>query len=232
MQRWTLLDTADIPGGEGRMRLLQRGSEFSIKVVNIDLMNSRVRGSEEALARLGCAKLDKRARSRVLIGGLGMGFTLRAALDLLGPEAQVVVAELVPAIVSWCRGPLAVLSGNPLADTRVRIHEGDVGRLIRTEPSAYDAILLDVDNGPDGLTRRANGSLYDPDGLRAFQRALRPSGALAVWSAGPDLNFTRRLRKTGFNVEEIPVRANGKRGARQMIWVAVRSGGAEIKRDM
>ncbi len=222
MQRWTLLDTADIPGGEGRMRLLQRGSEFSIKVDNLDLMNSRVRGSEEALARLGCAKIDKLAKSHVLIGGLGMGFTLRAALDLLGPEAQVVVAELVPAIVSWCRGPLAVLSGNPLADTRVKIHDGDIGQLIRTERSSYDAILLDVDNGPDGLTRRANGSLYDPDGLRAFRNALRPGGVLAVWSAGPDPSFTRRLRKTGFSVDEGPVRANGKRGSRQMIWVAAK----------
>ena len=132
--------------------MLQRGAEFSIKLDNSELMSSRVRGSEEALARLGCAKIEARERPRVLIGGLGMGFTLRAALGLLGAKAEVVVAELVPAVVSWGRGPLAELFGNSLTDARVTIHEGDVGRLIRSASSAYDAILLDVDNGPEGLT--------------------------------------------------------------------------------
>jgi spermidine synthase len=223
MKLWTLVDAAQIPGGGGDLRLLQRGSEFSIKLGQGELMNSRVRGSEEALARLGCAKIETRERARVLIGGLGMGFTLRAALAQLGAEAEVVVAELVPAVVLWGRGPLAALSGDSLADARVTIHEGDVGRLIRAKPAAYDAILLDVDNGPDGLTRQANDGLYDLGGLRAAWAALRPGGVLAVWSAAPDAAFAQRLRKIGFSVEEVAVRANGKRGARHVIWVAERS---------
>jgi spermidine synthase len=222
MKQWTLLDTAQIPNDGRELRLLQRGAEFSIKLDNGELMSSRVRGSEEALARLGCAKIEARERPRVLIGGLGMGFTLRATLGLLGAEAEVVVAELVPAVVSWGRGPLAELFGNSLTDARVTIREGDVGRLIRSESSAYDAILLDVDNGPEGLTRNANDVLYDLDGLRAAWTALRPGGVLAVWSAAPDAAFARRLRKIGYCVNEVAVRANGKRGARHVIWVAVR----------
>jgi spermidine synthase len=222
MKLWTLLDTARIPGSEGEVRLLQRGSEFSIRLDHGMLMSSRKSGSEEALARLGCAKIAARDRPRILIGGLGMGFTLRAALDLLPPCAEVTVAELMPAVVSWGRGVLAQFSGNALADARVRIHEGDVGRMIRAEPSSYDAILLDVDNGPDGLTHESNDRLYDLDGLRAAWKALRPRGALAVWSASPDAAFVHRLRKVGFGVEEVAVRANGKRGERHLIWVAER----------
>ena len=150
------------------------------------------------------------------------GFTLRAALGLLSAKAEVVVAELVPAVVSWGRGPLAELSGNSLTDARVTIREGDVGRLIRSESSPDDAILLDVDNGPQGLTLNANDGLYDLDGLRAAWAALRPGGVLAVWSAAPDAAFVRRLRKIGYCVDEVAVRANGKRGARHVIWVAVR----------
>jgi spermidine synthase len=222
MKLWTVLDIAQIPNDGRDLRLLQRGAEFSIKLDNGELMSSRVRGSEEALARLGCAKIEARERPRVLIGGLGMGFTLRAALGLLGAKAEVVVAELVPAVVSWGRGPLAELFGNSLTDARVTIHEGDVGRLIRSASSAYDAILLDVDNGPEGLTLNANDELYDLDGLRAAWTALRPGGVLAVWSAASDAAFVRRLRKIGYCVDEFAVRANGKRGARHVIWVAAR----------
>jgi spermidine synthase len=222
MKQWTLLDTAQIPNDGRELRLLQRGAEFSIKLDYGVLMSSRVRGSEEALASLGCAKIESRERPRVLIGGLGMGFTLRAALGLLGAKAEVVVAELVPAVVSWGRGPLAELSGNSLTDPRVTIREGDVGQLIRSESSAYDAILLDVDNGPEGLTCNTNDGLYDLAGLHAAWTALRPGGVLAVWSAAPDAAFVRRLRKTGYCVDEVAVRANGKRGARHVIWVAMR----------
>ncbi len=218
---WTLLDTAPIPDGGGRLRLLQRGSEYVIRLDDgTELMSSRVGGSEEALARLGCAGLAEAARPRVLIGGLGMGFTLRAALGLLGPDATVVVAELVPAVVAWGRGPLADIHAGSLDDPRVTVHERDVGRLIRDARDAYDAILLDVDNGPDGLTRQGNDALYDVRGLGAALVALRPGGRLAVWSATPDENFTRRLRRASFAAEAVPVRAHGMRGRKHFVWVA------------
>jgi spermidine synthase len=159
-----------------------------------------------------------------LIGGLGMGFTLRAAQTVLGADAQITVAELVPAVVTWARGSLLAIFGESLSDPRVSIHEADVRHLIRDGRSAFDAILLDVDNGPEGLTQIANASLYDMQGLGAAREALRPGGVLAVWSSGPDLNFTRRLRNSGFEVDEVKVRANGPRGgARHMIWIATRA---------
>jgi spermidine synthase len=217
---WVHLDTAKTPGG-GQLRLMQRGAEFSIRLGANELMNSRLSGSEEALAAIPCARIRGRPAPRVLIGGLGMGFTLRAALAALGGQAEVVVAELVPAVVEWARGPMASLFGDCLRDPRVCLREGDVGRLIGSARSAYDAILLDVDNGPEGLTRQANDSLYDSTGLRAARIALRPAGILAVWSSGPDRSFTARLRGAGFGVEEIRARANGAGGgARHVIWVA------------
>lgn len=220
---WTLIDTAPIPGGEDALRLMRRGAEFSIMLGNNELMNSRLSGSEEALATLSCERLSRPA-PRILIGGLGMGFTLRAMLAALAdPKAQIVVAELVPAVVAWARGPMAELHGASLSDPRVSIQEADVGKLIRAGRAVYDAILLDVDNGPDGLTRAANDSLYHLAGLTAAREALRPQGVLAVWSSGPDRGFTQRLRKAGFGVEEIRTRANGKRGgARHVIWIATR----------
>jgi spermidine synthase len=220
---WTLLDTAQIPGGGGEIRLLRRGAEFSIRLGHNELMNSRVSGSEEALATLACERIRARARPRILIGGLGMGFTLRAALAVLGTEARIVVAELVPAVLAWARGPMKDVFAGSLTDPRVSVREADVGHLIRAGGSAFDAILLDVDNGPAGLTRQANDALYDPHGLSAARAALRPGGVLAVWSSGPDPNFTRRLRKGGFDVDEIPVRANRARGARHVIWIATRA---------
>ena len=223
---WVHLDTAQVPGG-GELRLMQRGAEFSIRLGSDELMNSRLSATEQALATIACEKIrtGKRPneRPRILIGGLGMGFTLRAALTVLGKQAHITVAELVPAVVAWARGPMAKLSGDSLTDPRVRIHQGDVGDLIGSGRFAYDAILLDVDNGPQGMTRKANDGLYDLKGLRAAHTALRPGGVLAVWSSGPDAKFTARLRKTGFKVDEIPLRAKGPRGgARHFIWTATR----------
>ena len=221
MTPWSLLDTAKIPGGGGELRLMQRGAEFSIMLGAIELMNSRLSGSEEALARLSCERIRDRQQPKVLIGGLGMGFTLRTALAELGPDARIRVAELVPAVVAWARGPMVGVFDKSLTDPRVSISEGDVGKLIRSGHGSYDAILLDVDNGPEGLTREANDSLYDLEGLSAARTALSPGGVLAVWSSAPNQTFTQRLRRTGFSVDEVRVRANGKRGgARHVIWIA------------
>lgn len=218
---WSLLDKAQIPGGGGELRLMQRGAEFSIRLGQTELMNSRLSGSEEALATLSCARIRTRERPRILIGGLGMGFTLRAALAAVVAEAEIIVAELAPAVVAWARGPMAELFQSSLTDPRVSILESDVGPLIRSGRSTYDAILLDVDNGPEGLSRKANDGLYDMEGLKAARAALRPGGVLAVWSSGPDRSFAQRLRKAGFGVDEVRVRANGARGgARHVIWIA------------
>jgi spermidine synthase len=218
---WVQLDRAPLPEG-GELRLKQRGHEFSIMLGTNELMNSRLSGSEEALASLSCQRICDRPAPVVLIGGLGMGFTLRAALAGLGPDASIPVAELVPAIVAWARGPMARVFGTCLDDPRVTVHETDVGLLIRSRSAAYDAILLDVDNGPEGLTRKGNDALYDARGLSQAYAALKSGGVLAVWSSAPDTGFTRRLTRVGFAVEEVRIRANGKRGARHVIWLATR----------
>ncbi|MCF2523361.1 spermidine synthase [Bradyrhizobium sp. G127] len=219
---WELLDTAQVPGG-GELRLMRRGAEFSIKLGQNELMNSRLSGSEQALATLAWRRIQTRAKPRMLIGGLGMGFTLRAALAVLGSDAKIIVAELVPEVVAWARGAMAEMFGDSLKDPRVSIVQKDVSHLIRSDPAAYDIILLDVDNGPEGLTREANDALYDLKGLTAARAALRPGGVMAVWSSGPDARFTQRLRKAGFGVDEVPIRATGSRsGARHMIWMAMR----------
>lgn len=220
MLPWIKLDTAGIPGGREILTLKRRGDEFSIMLGSNELMNSRVSGSEEALAKLSCARLDGRPAPRILIGGLGMGFTLRAALAALGPDAKVAVAELVPAVVAWARGPMAGIFAGCLDDPRAEILEADVADAIAAADNAYDAILLDVDNGPDGLSRAANDRLYDVGGLAAARRALARGGVLAVWSAHPDRAFAARLRRAGFEVEEVHTRARGKRGARHVIWLA------------
>jgi spermidine synthase len=266
MQPWIELDTATVPGDGAPLRLKRRGDEFSIMAGATELMNSRLHGSEEALARLSCEKIRTRKRPKVLIGGLGMGFTLRAALTETGDDAEITVAELVPAVVDWAYGPLApMLIGGlgmgftlraalaetgddaeitvaelvpavvdwaygPLApvfagsldDPRVLVLEGDVSDAIAA--GGWDAILLDVDNGPDGLTREENDSLYGYDGLAAAHRALTPGGVLAVWSSHRSPGFARRLRASGYAVEEIAARARGKRGARHVIWIAVKPG--------
>ncbi|MEV5056405.1 hypothetical protein MRBLRC7O_002801 [Agrobacterium radiobacter] len=223
MLTWIQLDRATIPGNGGELRLKQRGSEFSIMLGSTELMNSRLSGSEEALATLCCERIAGRNNASILIGGLGMGFTLRAALSELPDDARVTVAELVPAVVDWARGPMSDLHEGKLDDPRVAISIGDVGSLIRSQKTAYDAILLDVDNGPDGLTRASNDSLYDRSGLLAARNALRANGVLAVWSSAPDSAFTRRLREAGFATNEVNVRANGKRGgARHVLWMATK----------
>jgi spermidine synthase len=220
---WVHLGTAQIPGG-GELRLMRRGAEFSIMSGPVELMNSRLSGSEQALAALSCARISGGEAPRVLIGGLGMGFTLRAALAILPAGAEVVLAELVPAVVDWARGPMAHIFGGSLDDPRVSLFSGDVADAIRQAEGAYDAILLDVDNGPGGLNREANDSLYEMRGLAAARTALRPGGILAVWSATTSDAFVRRLRSAGFAVEEHRVRATGKgRGARHVIWLGARS---------
>jgi len=219
---WTLLDTANLPDGSGTLRLKQRGSEFSIMLGSNELMNSRLSGSEEALATLVCERLG--GRPELLIGGLGMGFTLRAALAKLPAEASVIVAELIPAVVAWARGPMAGVFAGSLDDQRVTIAVADVATVITEGQGRYDAILLDVDNGPDGLTVAGNDRLYGAEGLQAAKAALRPGGILAVWSAGPDHSFTKRLRSAGLKTEEVTARARRTGGgARHVIWLATRS---------
>lgn len=219
---WQHLDTAQVPGDGEDLRLMQRGTEFSIMTGGVELMNSRLSGSEEAMAALAFERVGQRPKPRVLIGGLGMGFTLRAALAAFEPDAEIIVAELVPAVVAWARGPLADLHGASLDDPRVGIHQGDVGELIRAGEATLDAILLDVDNGPGGLSRKENDGLYSTAGLAAAKRALRPGGVLEVWSSTRDSAFTRRLKRAGYGVEEIGVRAHKGRGARHVIWMATR----------
>jgi spermidine synthase len=220
---WQLLDSAQVPGENGDLRLYQRGREFSIRVDGSELMNSRVHGSEDAMAELVCARIASLPCPRVLIGGLGMGYTLASALNRLGAESRVVVAELVPAVVAWNRGPLAALTGHPLDDDRVTVRECDVAQILQTEHRAYDAILLDVDNGPRGLTCMKNNRLYIRTGLDAIFAALRPAGVFALWSARPNQAFARLLRKAGFEVDEERVPARGPRGGGcHTIWIAGR----------
>jgi spermidine synthase len=221
-----LLDSAPIPGG-GELRLFRRelkgADEYSIMLGRIELMNSRLSGSEEALATLSCERLAVK-NPRLLIGGYGMGFTLRAALSALPPQAHVEVVELIPAIVQWAREPMAALSQKCLDDSRVTVTVGDVCDVIGKADRDHDAILLDVDNGPDGLTHEANDRLYSMAGLAAARKALRSNGILAVWSSEGDTRFTSRLHKSGFAVEvkTVPARSNGK-GAKHTIWLATKA---------
>ena len=221
---WVHLDTGSVPGESATLRLMQRGDEYSIMVGSNELMNNRLRGSERALATIACSRLQDRPRAKILIGGLGMGFTLQAALDEVGPETSVVVAELVPAVMAWARGPLAHLFAGSLDDPRVELVETDVNRLIQSGPAQYDAILLDVDNGPEGMMRRENDRLYDAWGLKRAHYALRREGILGVWSGGPDRRFKARLQRSGFAVDEVRIQANGgTSGRRHVLWIAVRS---------
>jgi spermidine synthase len=222
------IDSARVPGADVELRLMQRGAEFSMMLGSNELMNSRLSGSEEALATLACKRLEAVKRPHLLIGGLGMGFTLRAALAVLGSGARITVAELVPAVIAWARGPLAGIVGDSLDDPRASILTADVADVIQSHAAAFDAILLDVDNGPEALIRKANDALYDAGGLKAIRRALRPGGVLAVWSSGPNAAFSRRLGDAGFDVNEVAVRATTRRsGARHVIWFATRP--AEVR---
>jgi len=221
---WKLLGKARTPGEGAELCLYQRAKEFSIQVDNDELMNSRVHGSEEALAWHACQKIARRPRARVLIGGLGMGFTLRAALNELGGDAQVAVSELMPDVVQWNRDFLGHLAGSPLDDHRVTIHESDCTQIIKSAKGSYDAIMLDMDNGPKALMLKSNDRFYSPSGLASTFAALRPKGMLTIWSSGPDRAFLRRLRQAGFDASEVRERGRGKikKGAHHFIWVAIR----------
>lgn len=217
MRPWIELDRAKVPDG-GELKLMQRGHEFSIMSGAIELMNSRRGGSEEQLAILAAQRLGEKSNTRILIGGLGMGFTLRAALNHFSKDSQILVAELVSAVIAWAKGPLSGVHGDSLVDPRVTLHESDVARSIASD-GPFDAILLDVDNGPDGLSRSANDQLYTARGLAAAKAALSQGGLLAIWSSGPDAKFANRLKQTGLLVEEVRVRAGG---ARHLIWIATK----------
>ncbi|MFC4293144.1 spermidine synthase [Sphingorhabdus arenilitoris] len=214
------LGTAHVPGGED-LHLYSRGDDFMIVLDRNELMSTRMQGSEIALAEMSIERISHCAAPHLLIGGYGMGFTLRAALAKLNSQARVTVAELVPEIIAWAQGPMAKIANGCLDDPRVTLTMGDVAQVIGAADRSYDAILLDVDNGPDGLVRAGNDGLYSPAGLQAAKRALRPRGVLAIWSAAPDPRFTKRIKQAGFAVDEVPVRArtNGK-GPRHVIWFA------------
>ena len=221
MRHWNKLGEAPIPGTDKSLFLYKGKDDFFIRVSGgLELMSTRKHGSEDALGRLPCLRLKQAATARVLIGGLGMGFTLAAVLAEVGPKAEVTVAELIPEVVDWNRGPLGEYSGKPLDDPRTRIHLGDVVKLLRQSHNCFEVIALDVDNGPEGLTKKANDWLYSTPGIATAQDALSADGILAYWSADPDQAFHDRLRRCGFMVEEITVFAHGKKGARHTIWLA------------
>jgi spermidine synthase len=224
VSRWEQVDTASIPNGGGELRLFKRDDEFAIRIAGGqgDLMNSRTHGSEDALGTLACEPWRDKPGAQILIGGLGMGFTLAAALQSLPVDAQVVVAELVPGVVKWNHDLVGGCAGHPMTDERVRVENTDVGELINGASRKYDAILLDVDNGPEGLTHPENDHLYSFQGLQNAYHALRGSGVLAVWSATPAPQFKSRLRKVGFTVDERRVRAHRGKGSRHVIWLATR----------
>ena len=223
MSNWDLIETTEIPGSGGEMQLYQSEGEYSISVEGSGvLMSTWAHQSEDALAELTCRKIVGRPNPRILIGGLGMGFTLAAALRYLGDDAEVVVAELVPGVDAWNRGVLGKYAEHPLQDPRTTIREGDVAKLLRKERQGFDAILLDVDNGPEGMTRKKNDWLYTEDGLTEAYTALRPEGILAVWSAGPSRNFRERLRKVGYTVQQSRVPEQDDKGDLHAIWLAQR----------
>ena len=225
MKRFELLDTAPIPDDGGALCLFSYGDDFVIKIQGgsgNQLMNTRTHGSEDALAEIACRKVAPRARPRVLIGGLGMGFTLASALKHLGADAEVLVAELVRGVIEWNHGPLGEKAGMPMDDPRARVICGDVADVLKDEPAGFDAIMLDVDNGPEGLTQKGNSWLYSASGLSSCALALRPGGVLAVWSASADRAFSQRLASSGFEAEEMQVFAHGNRGTRHTIWVATK----------
>lgn len=226
MSKSTLLATARIPDTTVELKLHEHGDRFAISIPGRgELMNTRVHGSEIALAEATIARLGPRPSLRILIGGLGMGFTLAAALKASRDDAEIVVAELVPEVVDWNRGPAGGPSGHPLNDPRARVHVGDVAELLRQPGSGFDAILMDVDNGPEGLIRSENDWLYGTAGLAAARRALRTRGLLAVWSAGDDPRFTKRLQQSGFSVDVQAVRPHRRgKGARHQIWFAEDAG--------
>ena len=219
---WTLLGTADIPNNGGQLKLTQREKEFSIhlKGVRGELMNSRVHSSELALAELGCSHLKSKPNAVVLVGGLGMGFTLSAALKSVTESSEVIVAELVPEVVEWNKGELGQCAGRPLDDARTKVHLGDVAQLLNKKKPTYDAVLLDVDNGPEGFTQAGNNNLYSLPSLQNIRKGLNLGGMLAIWSAWADPKFTTQLKKANFKVETKTVRAHKGKGSRHTIYLA------------
>lgn len=218
-----LLGTARVPGHRAELRCFRHDGDFAIWIDGTELMSSRVHDSEEALAELALERLGSRKAPRVLVGGLGMGFTLARALSLVDQDAVVEVAELVPAVVDWNRNLLGECAGHPLRDPRTRLFTGDVREPIAKAKETYDAVLLDVDNGPEGLSRPGNDRIYDERGLTALHAALRPGGVLAVWSSCGNDVFDARLRRAPFKVQKHHVRARRTRGPRRTIWVAAKT---------
>ncbi|MFT4631166.1 MAG: spermidine synthase [Candidatus Pseudothioglobus sp.] len=220
----TLIGTANIPNNGGELRLTQRENDFSIRLKGVggELMNSRVHSSELALAELGCAHIQEMQNAKVVVGGMGMGFTLAAALKAVSIDSSVVVAELVPEVIEWNKGPLGECAGRPLDDDRVLIHLGDVAELFTTKQASYDAVLLDVDNGPESFTQADNSRLYSAESLQAIRLALKPGGMLAIWSAWHDPKFTLQLKKASFKVQTKTVRAHKGKGSRHTIYLARR----------
>ncbi|MDH3221036.1 MAG: hypothetical protein OEO19_16005 [Gammaproteobacteria bacterium] len=222
MDPWITIASTSIPGSDTELTLWQRDNDFAIRVAGVpgDLMNSRRHHSEEALAELACTRLSTVENARILVGGLGMGFTLAAALETVPGSAEVIVAELLPAVVEWNRGLLGQCAGRPVEDGRTRVHLGDVADLLKHRAGQFDAILLDVDNGPEAMTYSDNEWLYSPGGLKTIYEKLRPEGIVAIWSARADQLFARRLEKTGFDVQLRTVRARPGKGSRHTIFVA------------
>ena len=216
-----LLDTAKIPNDGGELKLCQRDGEFTISLAGVhgELMASRTHSSEDALAELGCAHIQGKD-AKVLVGGMGMGFTLAAALKVTSPSTEVQVAELVPEIIEWNKGPLGECAGRPLNDKRTKIYFGDVAELFMAKQATYDAILLDVDNGPEAFTHDDNNDLYSIDSLHAIRESLRPNGMLAVWSAWHDPRFTKKLNKARFKTSYKTVRAHKGKGSKHTIYLA------------
>ena len=220
---WKEIDRVKVPGQDGDIALLKRGEEFSIRTAGAELMNSRIHGSEELLAEFTCSRIKTKSNVQILVGGLGMGYTLAAALDKSAPDTDITVAELIPAVVKWNIEHLGHLAGKPMDDPRVSAIQKDVVDIIRSKKQRWDAILLDVDNGPEGLSRKENNRLYSQSGIKMSYQALCPGGILAIWSSSEDYAFTHRLKKCGFQVQIKNVRArkSGK-GSRHTIWLAVK----------
>lgn len=223
---WEEIDRATVPGRKNELILRRRGDEFSIRTGGTELMNSRMHGSEEALANLAFEHMGQGSGLRILVGGLGMGYTLARTLAMAPSDARILVAELIPEVIAWNRSVFGHLAGMPLNDPRVRVDASDVGAVIHRQTDAFDAILLDVDNGPTGLTQDANNRLYAENGLKAAFRALTPGGVLGIWSAGDDPVFTRRLANCGFKARAVSVSAVAPgRGGRHVVWIAVKPEG-------
>ena len=220
---WKLLSRSRTPDNKSELTLYQRDTEYSIRVNGQELMNSRMFGSEMMLAELSCPEIADRKNANVLIGGLGMGYTLSAALGLLHSDADVLLAELVPSVVEWNENLLGSLAGDPLKDSRVTVVIEDVINIINNNTSVFDAILLDVDNGPDSLTQEGNDELYSMSGVSMIHRALRPGGVVAVWSSSPDIGFTQKLKGSSFHVIKKKVRGRThKKGPVHTIWIATK----------